>query len=550
MLPADEVRVPVESRAFAEKAARSISELQYGVNNIADVVVFLEILGYDDRIASKNGFPTLMDLAKHVYPFLDHYENPKDVPQWSYMEDSASNRRKRFSEALAMYAPWLGALIMLNITGFSLWMAQVLPADITIAFVVGVFSGLILTEWLLQAYSRLFFMYYEQKNIGEVKRSIRRSYAIMAIILSGFSAVAFVYSAISDIPLLLTTITIGSAVAVSIHRVSFNIIYSLKKIKAIFVAYTTAFSLLAGMFYALPAVMEIGVTERYFASLFSAFIVLTGFAAYYHFRLQFGNKPKVSNSLTPDFYRHPSTTAKTLRSRYKVQLWESLPFSMYGTFYFVMIFGDRVLSWLFNPYVIIASNGTFLPMMFNAEYHVGADVALLALVPVIIIQYMIMAPVYLMVHNKSLKLKISEIADMDASIKAVYRKLVIFSLAGALVSVAVLHNLGPEIISVFRGSDVSLEVMRYASIGSISTSLFTANAVMMMFLNRAKIPAYLALAGGIMVLAAGSVFAQYGTANIALAYVLSSTAVAAASFVWVYKLLKAAPSTNLFARYG
>lgn len=549
MLPQD-VQIPLQSRVFAEKAARSVSELQYGVNSVADVVVFLEILGYDDRVASQNGFENLMHLAKYVYPFLDHYENPKDVPQWSYMEDPATGRRQRLSEALAMYAPWVGALIMLNITGFSLWMAQLLPADITIAFVAGIFAGLILTEWPLQVYSRTFFMYFEQKNIGETKRSIKRSYALMAILLSGFSVIAFTVSAFTNIPLNLAYVTIGAALAVALHRLSFNIVYLLRKTKVVFAAYSLAFALLAGTFYLLPQVSGMDVTSRYFASLATAFIALTAVAAYYHVKLPLGSKPKTRDSSAPEFYRHPSTTATTLRSRYKVQLWEALPFSVYGTFYFIMLFGDRVISWIFNPYVIIASNGTFLPMMFNAEYHVGADIALLALAPVIIIQYVIMAPVYLLVHNHSLKLKVSEISNMNKTVKSVYRNLIVFSLAASLASVAVLHNLGPEIVWLFRGSEVSLEVMRYASLGSISVSLFTANAVMMMFLNRAKIPALLALAGGITVLAGGALFAPQGMENLAIVYMAASTAVAAASFVFVLRLLKGNPATNLFARYS
>jgi hypothetical protein len=426
----------------------------------------------------------------------------------------------------------------------------VLPSDITIAFVAGVFAGLILTEWPLQVYSRTFYMYFEQKNIGEVKRSVKRSYALAAIILSAFCAVAFALAAFTNIPLNLAYITIGAAVAVALHRLSFNIVYLLKKIKIVFLAYALAFALLAGTFYALPEITDVGVTERYFASLGSAFVVLCAFAAYYHARLPLRSRPRVSESSAPDFYRHPSTTANTLASRYGVQLWEALPFSVYGVFYFVMLFGDRVLSWIYNPYAIIAVNGTFLPMMFNAEYHVGADVALLALVPVIIIQYVIMAPVYALVHNSSLKLKISEIAKMDSTIKHVYRNLVVFSLAASLASVAILHNFGPEIISIFRGSELSFVVMRYASIASISVSLFTANAVMMMLLNRAKVPAILALAGGAMVLAGGAFTVQYGIENLAIAYLAASTAVAAASFVFVIRLLKARPSVNLLARYS
>lgn len=538
MLPTDKETMSVETRIFAEKAARSVSELQYGVNNIADVVVFLEILGYDDRAASKNGFRDLMDLAKYIYPILDHYENPKEAPQWSYVEDPLPGKRQRLSEALGIYAPWLGALVILNIAGFSLWMAQVLPSDITIAFVAGVFSGLILTEWPLQAYSRVFFMYYEQKNVGELRRSIKRSYAMVAIILSGFAVAAVAYSVIFDIPILLASIAIAAAASVSLHRLSFNILYSLKKIGIVFLSYAAAFSVLVAAFYSLPGFMEVDMTTRYFASLSAAFVVLTSFAAYYHLRLPSRVKPKISGRRVPDFYRHPAANEKTLHSKFGVQLWESLPFSMYGTFYLIMLFGDRILSWIFNPYVIVASNGTLLPMVFNPEYHVGADVALLALAPVIIVQYIIMTPVYSLFHNKSLKLKISEIAQMDTFVKAVYGKLVILSLLVSLVSVAVLYNFGVPIVLFFNGTETSLDVMRYAALGSIAVSVFTANAVMMMFLNKAKVPAFLAVVGGIMVIATGSFFARYGIEEIAFAYMLSTSAIAATSLAFMLKLLK------------
>ena len=70
-----------DARVFASKTARSISEIQQSVNNMADVLVFLEVLGYDDRTAKKNGFENLQELAKYVYNFVDAYDGDRaDVP--------------------------------------------------------------------------------------------------------------------------------------------------------------------------------------------------------------------------------------------------------------------------------------------------------------------------------------------------------------------------------------------------------------------------------------------------------------------------------------
>jgi hypothetical protein len=169
---------------------------------------------------------------------------------------------------------------------------------------------------------------------------------------------------------------------------------------------------------------------------------------------------------------------------------------------------------------------------------------------VIIIQYVMMTPVYSRFHNKSLKLKISEIAQMDAFVKSVYGRLVIFSLLSSLVSVAILYNFGGPIVMLFNGTETSLEIMRYAALGTIAISVFTANAVMMMFMNKAKVPALLAVAGGVLVMTMGSFFAQYGIEMIAFAYMLSAGAVATASFAFMLRMLRGSPSTNLFARYS
>ncbi|HEX2557277.1 MAG TPA: hypothetical protein VHK86_03050, partial [Nitrososphaera sp.] len=67
-----------DARVFAAKTARSIAEIQQSVNNMADVLVFLEVLGYDDRTAEKNGFANLHELAKYVYNFVDAYDDRND----------------------------------------------------------------------------------------------------------------------------------------------------------------------------------------------------------------------------------------------------------------------------------------------------------------------------------------------------------------------------------------------------------------------------------------------------------------------------------------
>lgn len=561
----------LEARVFAEKAARSVSEIQHGVNSVADVVVFLEILGYDDRAAAAHGFEGgLTGLAKYIYPFLDHYQNPDDVPRdWSHLSAPVDGLRKRVSEALAVHAPWLGALVILNVAGFSLWMAQGLPADITISFVAGVFLGLFVTEGPLQMFGRLFYMYSEQRNVGEVRRSVGRGYATVAAIIAAAGALVVAYSVANDTPLELTVITLGAMASVALHRISFSVVFASRRASAVLLSYGSALLALVASFYMLPVEGTEEVATRYFTSLAIAFGVLSAFAVYYHYALVI-RKARGPASTTaaaasggpaaiappaglapPAFYSPPTTTDKTVRSRFGVQAWEALPFLAYGTAYLLMLLGDRVLSWVFNPHVVVASNGTLLPMTFNPSYHVGADVALLALVPAAILQYVLLAPLYSLVHNRALGLRVGDGAHLDGFIIKTYKKLVVLAVAIAAASAGVLALFAPEIAGYFGGSDSSVYVMRYSALGNIAMSAFVANIAFLMFLNKAKASAILASAGAASVALVGALLAQDGGfAQLAVAYAVSCTAAAAASFVWLYRILRSGPAANMLARYS
>src|SRR5919198_5261743 len=335
-----------EARVFASKTARSIAEIQHSVNNMADVLVFLEVLGYDDRTAKKNDFENLHELAKYVYNFVDAFDDRSDASTPFAME--VPSTKKRLAESLSMIFPWLGSLVLLFVTGVSLWMAWGLPADVTTVFLGGVFLGLVVTEGLLQNYNRLFSFYYSQMNIGEVKRSIKRNYALAGLILSGTVAALYGASVLTNIPVQLANIAAVSMVTISLHRVSYVIMYALKKLAHIGISYSIAFALLAGVFFLAPDAIP-DVTMRYFAALGSAFAVLSGFAIYHHYKILGQSATSIVTKNAPHFYSPLSINDNTITSRFGVQLWECLPYFIYGTCYFILLFADRAISWFFNP---------------------------------------------------------------------------------------------------------------------------------------------------------------------------------------------------------
>jgi hypothetical protein len=535
-----------EARVFADKTARSIAEIQQSVNNMADVLVFLEVLGYDDRTAKKNGFENLQELAKYVYNFVDVYDEERtDTVKSQAME--VPSTKKRLAESLSMIFPWLGSLVLLFVTGVSLWMAWGLPTDVTTAFLVGVFLGLVVTEGLLQNYNRLFSFYYSQTNIGEVKRSIKRSYALAGIILSGVVAFLYGISILFQIPTELASIAAVSTVTISIHRVSYVLLYALKKLVHIAVSYAVAFAVLAGIFFLASDIIP-DVTMRYFAALGSAFAVLAGFAAYHHYKIMGQSTTSIVAKNAPHFYSPLTVNDNTITSRFGVQLWECLPYFMFGTFYFVLLFADRAISWFFNPVTVAAANGMILPLSFNSVYHIGADLALLVILPVAIIQYVITSPIYALVHNRAITLKVSERKKIDWFLRYSYRKLMAASIAVSIGCAVVLNLLAPTIIGELGGSEASLRILAIASAGAVFLSMFAANAVFMIFLGKAKALAQVSVVAAIIVVAGGVFMAQYGFENAVLGYLAATAFAATASTAFMGIALKRAGSL-LFARY-
>src|SRR3989442_1666032 len=442
-----------EAKVFANKTARSIAEIQQSINNMADVLVFLEVLGYDDRNAKENGFESLNELAKYVYNFIDAYDD-KSGESDSFTVEVPSTK-KRLAESLSMIFPWLGSLVLLFMTGVSLWMAWGLPAGVTTAFLAGVFLGLVLTEGLLQNYNRLFSFYYSQTNIGEVKRSMKRSYALAGVILSGTVAALYGASVLANIPLELTTITAISTVTISLHRVSYVIMYTLKKLAHLTLSYTIAFAVL---------------------------------------------------------------------------------------------FAEGVMSLFSTPQPRTAANGTILPLSFNSVYHIGADLALLVMLPAAIIHYVIMSPIYALVHNRAITLKVSESKKIDWFLQYSYRKLIAGAIEESVAGAVMLNLAAPMVVGYLGGSEVSLRILAFASAGAVFISIFAANGVFMIFLGKARALAQVSLVAAFIVCVAGVFLAQYGFENTVIAY-LAATVFAGMASTIVMRIAIRKAGSLLFARY-
>lgn len=546
---------------FAKKAARSITEIQQNVNNIADIVAFLDVLGYSDDTVRKNGFVSQYELAEHVYDYLDLYYNIKDRGS-----NEISRRfslpvpgvKQRIIESLEYMAPWIGSLIVLYVMGLSLWMAVKLPRDVLVAFVFGVFAGLIFTEGPLQVFNRILSFYHNQGNIAEVKRALKRSYLMVSIMLSMIATVVFFLSIFLDIPYELMIILIVSAITISFHRISYVVLYVLKKRREIVVSYMFAFAILILVYSLIPYSILPNAVAKYFLALTSAFVALSIFAAYYTYQIISKNSsissgnPSPTKTLginIPNFYSTGSTIDNTIKSKFSVQLWENMSYFLFGIFYLILLFGDRIMSWIFNPETVVAVTGKILPMGFNAIYHIGADLALFIMVPVTLVQYIIIQPVYIMIHNMSLDTRVSDRKVIDRYIKSLYKKLVLRTLLVAVTSYIVINLIGPQLIlGYLGGTSASIEVLRLTSIGYVSLSIFAANSIIMIFMNKSGSLAIVTISSVILLVFISSAMSLVGGfENVAGAFLISTSLGALGSTIVALYLIQ--HPSRFFARY-
>lgn len=535
-----------EGRLFAQKVARSVIEIESNVNNIADVVVLLDVLGYRTEDVMKYGFSDLFDLAHYIYDFVDSYEDRQKSKE-DYVKTFTmplGGTSKRIAESLGLLFPFLGSLLLLFLTGASLWMVWGLPQQISTALVVGVFLGLVISEGILHVFAKLFNFYFEQANLGEMKRLLKRQYLISSITLAGAVGLLYSYGFLSHIPFELVTISAISTVTISLHRISYMVVFTLKKLVHIIVPYAASFITIFSVYFILSSVIHDSAT-RYFTALGVAFSILSVFAIYHNLKV-ISLKPSTKQSSdTPHFYKPRALTDKTLQSKFRIQFWESLPNFLFGIFYFAMLFSDRIISWSFNALNV---DGLILPLGFNSVYHVGADVALTILVPSSIIQYVMATPLYRQINNLSVTSKVSELGNVHALVQKSYKKVFTASVFASVAAAVVINLIVPQLPAYHSVSQVSIQVLRIASIGNVLLSIFSANTVYILVLNKVKPLVVISFICALIVGVGGLVLGKFGLEYITMSYVASTAVAAILSTLYLKKVFKNFPSM-FFARY-
>jgi hypothetical protein len=533
-----------QSDIFAKKAARSIIELQVPlvINTVADVMLFLETQGYDDNIAKENGYENLYSLAKYIFNFIDIYSK-KNFDKEAHIKSLLApvpSLIRRIPKALVLMLAWAGSLLLLLIIGTSLWMMGFRSVDVTTMLQLGVFLGLVVTEGPWQAFNMLFSLNYSQENIPGIKRLLKKIYVIDGTIIAVTVIGIVIFGIMLKLPQNTLLISAFMCAVIALHKTSTMIMYALKKVNQLVIAYAIGLFTVFLMFYAFAYIIP-NYIVRYIIALTAALGVPAAFTIYYHYKLLWSKSRK---SIVNPPYTQPSANVMTIKPRFWIQMWESLRYSILGLFSFIVIFEDRLISWIYNP---IYTNTRILPFSYNPIYHMGADMSLTVLLLAGLVQYIMLLSLYEVIYNKSLMLPVTEINRINKFLIQRYKKTVVTSIILTLTLSVILYLVGPSIIYSVGGTQTSVFVLHYSCIANSILSIFIVNSQFILLSGKSKHLAILVVAAAVVNAAIGFKFAPMGFENAVFGYL--SAAIMLTGISTAYLLKKRNNMASLFARF-
>lgn len=530
---------PRRKKSFLLKAAKSVSEIQSNVNNMADVLVFLEVLGYTTKAVREHGYRDMRDLARHVYEVIDYFD-PRAARAAQPLLFQLPGRPRRLLQGFALSAPWLMMLPLLFVFGVSLWMDWRLPAPALTALALGVLLGMMVSEGHIWVYSRLLLFYHSQANVSETRRVVNRTYTLFLGVVTVAAGTLILTARMTGVPLGLAEIAAVAMITMSLHRFSFAAVYTLRKVRLSVEAYAGAIVLTLSIYFFAGALIPDGVT-RYLVALGCGFLLLLLVAVQCTLQAYHPSTAKAGDA--PEFFRPLFINEKTLRSSFMVQLWENASFYIYGASFMLMMFVDRIVSWFYNP--IHSVGGVNLPLVFNAEYHAGADMALFVVFPMGVIQYVMVGHVFEMLHNLALETPATEPGSIDKFLRRRYfiTLAVTVLISGAIAGFFTLY--APSIINLLNGAPVSISILRIAAFSNVFLGVFIVNSSFVMVLNRPKVLATIALLSAFVVGVGGFLLGRLGFQDIVFAYLCSCVLAAVLSSVKLAQLMPRASSLFL-----
>tara|TARA_R110000850_G_scaffold277058_1_gene421796 strand:+ start:5737 stop:7347 length:1611 start_codon:yes stop_codon:yes gene_type:complete len=336
--------------------------------NVRVIYATIESLGIRDvDVQDDYGFDSIADLSDHVFELLNNPSQPplknkqqikeeRKESKMLYLSEYSAVRQKLliqdYSKGMFHLLPIALQIVAIVLFGYSLWTFVGFNTVQSTAVVLGLIMGLTATGGFVQAISKQVSYYWYHEDYEMTKKSV--DYLLkwgVAFLLMLFVVVTAVNFVLNLYPLLFLLIVFAYAFLIGTLLLVFAPLYTIKRrwiiSVSVFAGTGVAGLLLFYSSWSIYSIHWLGIA------------IATGISwVYLHFFLKktVQSKKGVQNG---------SPKLGVLLSR-------NYNYFLYGTFFYIFIFTDRILAWSSTqdrilPYIIY----------YDKDYEIGMDLAML-----------------------------------------------------------------------------------------------------------------------------------------------------------------------------
>ncbi|MBV8669269.1 MAG: hypothetical protein JOZ28_08655 [Candidatus Eremiobacteraeota bacterium] len=361
----DELRPFEERDRQLESAARTIVTLckqdKFGKGwrpkGVDEVAILLESLGYSQEVVQELWYDDLFAMASDVAELLERFISNEKVgrpPSVAWFVQAF----KDYATGSLYSGPWLAAVIGLFVFGAAFWSSTGNSLALSTTASLGIFSSLVVSGFFSQAVARKLIFYYLQDNFPMIEWIMRRFMlrAVLALIVASAGLLVVLWGLHYD--RMESVLGASFMLAAGLFQLSLGPLYTTRR-------FGWLVGVGAGTALATAAVYHIGfhgkVLEPFEPLAVAATVAVVGMAVmlftsrWMHAEAQ---RTTSSGQLYP-----PSWWAITRSVR---------PYAIFGALYFAAIVVDHIGAG------IVYGHGRYV---YNPDYELGADLGLLAMVP-------------------------------------------------------------------------------------------------------------------------------------------------------------------------
>ncbi len=428
---------------------------------IDEVAILLESLGYSRDVVAELWYPDLFALARDVTGLIDKYVTDEEraaQPDLNWFKLAC-----RDYAAGALYSgPWIIAVIGLAVFGASLWSSLSTPLHLATAIALGVYGAQLVSGFFAQAVARRLTFYFLADNLPLMRWTFDRLLGIA--ILTSIVAAAVLWIALRGTygepdALLAAAFCLGS----SVFQLSLAPLYTLRRFAWI-IGVAAFATLLTGITFVIFFHRQVNVPWE--PATLATEIGLVGTAVLVATRAWLAGQAGRSNqALVP-----PSTISILLAT---------LPYAVFGVLYFAAIICDRVFAGF------VEGHGAFF---YASSYELGADIALLAIIPVTGVSNVILEALPRRILAGA-RVAVGAIGPFQRAMTRFYFA-GIAAIAGAtLLAIGIGELVGPVLVAsahLGNGSETSLVVLRWTTVGYAIVMIGLLNVQVLFFLSRPR----------------------------------------------------------------